>query len=235
MAYPDHQLLQISGIFSSGTEGYEVWSTGLRFIGFLGSEAGGSAPVTATVEELEAFLAANETELTDGLESADFNIAGASVRVQSLKFNALGADGRYIYDQTVSLEVPDEPWGVGTNPIVYPTQVSKVLTLETGFTRGVAARGRMYLPGPTNALNATNGTLTITQGEVDAWADFVGGLETTVTVGGRTVTFAPAVVSGIGTGFGWRLVEAVSMDNRPDIQRRRANDISGTRLRADLA
>ena len=234
MAYPDHALLQLSGVFGSGVNSYEVWSTGLRFIVSVGAEAGGSTATLPTVAELEAFLDANEAELSTGLENSGLFVGGNTVRLQTVKFNAIDATGHYAYDETVAREFPDLPFGSATTPIVYPTQVSKVLTLETGYTRGVASRGRMYIPGPVNAFNSATGTLTVNQSEVDAWAAWIAGLETTLVGADRTVTFAPAVVSGIGTGFGWRLVTGVSMDNRADIQRRRANDIQGTRLSADL-
>nr|CRY94708.1 hypothetical protein [uncultured prokaryote] len=234
MTYPDHQLLQISGIVGTTAAPYEIWSTGIRTVAYLNGGTGGSVPIVLTEEELQSYLTELEPLLLAALASSTLQVGGQSVKITQLKYNQIDANGHYAYDTTVQSEVANAPFGSSASTMEYPSQVSKVLTLETGFSRGLAHRGRMYIPGPVNSFSPSLGTLAVTQAEVTAWAGVVDLLNRPIDRSGQTIDVRAAVVSGVGNGFAWREITGVSMDTRADIQRRRANDLQGVRFAADL-
>lgn len=105
--------------------------------------------------------------------------------------------------------------GTGTNSTFMPLQQCMCITLLTGLS-GRQNRGRMYLPA--TGLSLTSGHLfsgTTVQNVVEAMAGFFGG------VNGLGSTNDVCVVSQTATTF--HTVTAVRADERPDIQRRRAN------------
>jgi hypothetical protein len=113
--------------------------------------------------------------------------------------------------------------GTGTTPL--PLQTCAVLSLETAVpTR--RGKGRMYLPANAAAMQSGHRfSDTPVQNLVNAAADFFSILDT------GTPGWTPGVMSSAGSAF--RPLTAVHMDNKPDIQRRRANDMSsGTIHRA---
>lgn len=230
MVYPNHQILQLQGTIGPAADPYEIWSTSLKFVSRTDTGGGGSSPVSMDLDELSDYI---DTVILPAVQSLSglsaLSVAGGSVKVTTVKFNDVGPDGLYTNNPSVQRELAPQSFG-GTSTLTYPTQIAKVVTLESGFYRGPASRGRMYIPGPTNTYNPTTGLLTITQTEVDAWGTWVESMAGSTTAGGRTLNVVPAVVSSIGDGFAWREITGVSMDNRADVQRRRANDLQGQRL-----
>lgn len=63
------------------------------------------------------------------------------------KFNRIGTDGRYVSDET-NLHEYTPAVSPGATSGSWPAQISLVATLETGVTRGLACRGRIFLPVP---------------------------------------------------------------------------------------
>lgn len=231
MVYAPHQYMQLSGTLGPTASPYEIWSTGLRTVASTTGGGGGSTPVVLPQAVLEEYLETVVLAQVGELATTAFSVAGAQTRINLAKYNQIDGEGHYFYDQTVQEELPNVPFGGNTQAAIHPTQVSKVLTLETGFTRGVAARGRMYIPNPANAWEPAAGTLQLDQIEVNNWATWIEGFNAEIVDGATTYTIEVAVVSSIGNGFdNFRLVTGVSMDDRADVQRRRANDIVGTRL-----
>lgn len=105
--------------------------------------------------------------------------------------------------------------GTGTGTSAMPLQQCMVATLRTGLA-GRSHRGRMYLPASGRGLDTGHVfNSTVTSAVCTALADFlsaVNGLGSTnnVAVVSQTLTQATTVVE-------------VTVDQRPDIQRRRAN------------
>lgn len=117
------------------------------------------------------------------------------------------------------------PEQAGSTSLNHPPQVSLAVTLETGITRGRAARGRIYLP-TTGQSVAADGRISSTNA-------------TDLAV--RTATFlddltdlmaAPVwVMSDVGAGTS-RPVEAVSVGRVFDTQRRRRRQLDEDRVSA---
>lgn len=105
--------------------------------------------------------------------------------------------------------------GTGASTDHLPLQTCIVATLKTGFA-GRSYRGRMYWP--MTCMSLTNHQLVQTQ--IDSLAN---GLKQYFdTLNALPVDRTPAVVSQVGTGH-WTAISSVSVDSRPDIQRRRAH------------
>jgi len=71
----------------------------------------------------------------------------AACKLTHVKCNAIGTDGRYIGSGTVESIFADRAGG-GAAIAVHPNQVALAITLETGFSRGPAHKGRFYMPCP---------------------------------------------------------------------------------------
>jgi len=136
---------------------------------------------------------------------------------------AVGTDGNYIpgtpsYDFTYATPVAGSG---GLTTLNQPLQVAHVMTLRTALPRGRAHVGRVYLPPcqqtiqtnyqwPIAAINNRNNT----------FSAMLSGLNTDMP--GKVTIF-----SKIGAGAK-QLVTAVNSDTRPDVQRRRAKQLTGT-------
>lgn len=235
MTYPIHQVLQISGTLGAKASPVEIWSTSVKFIAQVDGPGGGGGVVSLTTEECEDLLDNHFLARVNALKDLpNLQTGGTSCHMTQVKFNNVDEDGHYTTNPTVARELPSVEFGNSVQPAKFPFQVAKVLTLETGYIRGAASRGRMYLPVPINALNPNTGLIDNPVTEVAAMAGWMATLETTITRGSDTIVVSPHVVSSIGNGFAFRKITGVSMNNVLDTQRRRTNDLTGTRTAADL-
>jgi hypothetical protein len=78
-------------------------------------------------------------------------VVGGFAPMTWLKFNRIGVDGKYVADRTNRVDFA--PPRVNNTGSPHAPQVSLVATLETGNLRGLAHRGRMFLPCPTAAVS----------------------------------------------------------------------------------
>jgi hypothetical protein len=108
---------------------------------------------------------------------------------------------------------------VGTAPGASPFQTAMVVTLQTGAA-GRRARGRMYLPAHGVQLLTT--THLFATADTDRGSSAVAGWLTAL-----HGTSNPAVVLSTVAGSS-RVITGTTTDNKPDIQRRRANKVIGT-------
>lgn len=80
------------------------------------------------------------------------SIASAAA-LTTVKFNRIGPDGRYeSQDETILADIVPPVTGGGTSG--QPAQVALAITLDTNRLRGLAARGRFYLPVPSAPVAA---------------------------------------------------------------------------------
>lgn len=137
MAYPSPFLRMVV----SGTLfGAERFSWGLSFMGNF------TDPAETYPTEVPAGVISAITTF-----HATANI-GSAAKIDMIKLNAIGEDGRYVNDDTVFHEFETPISGTGTAPM--PPQVSLALTLLTNKSRGRASRGRFYVPAPALAISA---------------------------------------------------------------------------------
>lgn len=132
----------------SGTSfnGAEIWSTGF-YMGSVGSDV--SNPT-------QAFADAVRTAWTAFFQNATSGIANAW-KTDNVKVAQVEADGK-----TNLSNVVYAPYGTailgGGGAAVFPPQIALVASLENSGARGLAAKGRMYLPGVSITVG-TNGQI----------------------------------------------------------------------------
>lgn len=71
-----------------------------------------------------------------------------------VKLNRIGLDGRYTSQKTYAQDLVAASSGSNAP---YPPQVAMVATLETGAVRGLAHRGRIFLPSPILNISLADG------------------------------------------------------------------------------
>lgn len=139
--------------------GQEEWSTGL----FLGNTSADSE--TPTQEH--AVLAA--AAFRSFFINVNTNISNAYSFTMA-KVASIGTDGKTIEDEV--FYAPPIAAAVGANSTVkLPSQCSIALTLLSARPRGLAAKGRMYLPGTASLPTATGRLSSTDQGNLLAQAD----------------------------------------------------------------
>ena len=120
--------------------------------------------------------------------------------------------------------------GAGTTGTM-PNQVARVVTLRTDKP-GRSYRGRVYVPA--TATTGFNQGVFTQDGTplVQAFADFAGSLHLGTVLPSSGTLEVVVASSRVGTTT---YVNAFSTDNRPDVQRRRANKMTGiTRVTAAI-
>lgn len=215
-----HHYLTLSGTLHD----VEEWSFGLRLRDVAPS----------AVEQDQAALNAFAPLVRAHWSSQGNPISSAS-RLTTLKYNAVDQLGHYVNQTTVAAEVVPSVSGAG-GQATFPPQVALVVTLETGFSRGLAHRGRIYLPSPTGVLSQVTGALESTWSQLAAtWAagliDLINGHPGFGTV---MVASSGSTKPGAPDTGAERLVTGVSCGSVLDTMRSRRSSMREARATADL-
>lgn len=132
MAFPEqHYLLAFGGPLFT----LEEWSCTLRLGAPL--QAVSRAQEESALEQCEAALRT----------FVGATLIGSQAKLGWVKLNRVNTEGRYVNEYTNVREVSPAVAG-GGQAVVHPPQVSIVTTLHTAAGRGLASKGRMYLPQP---------------------------------------------------------------------------------------
>lgn len=133
MAYPGSFYRVVLG----GSIYSEKWNTSLNyFAGFLDKPA--DASILATVASAtSAFYSANGSPTGVGFVAAS--------KLEYVKVNRINTAGHYQDPNPMTHDYPSAIVGTGTIQNVAP-QLTPVVSLLTAFDRGLANKGRMYLP-----------------------------------------------------------------------------------------
>lgn len=149
------------------------------------------------------------------------------------KFNRIGPDGKYADPGPVHQRTWAGTSGSSAQSEL-PLQASLCLTWRSNdATRGLASKGRIYAPRPAIQVGADGlfGTSTAL-GCAQAAAALINSLDASLgPIGSGTIR--PYIVSG-GLGAKAFQVDYVTVDNRIDIQRRRANAQNPSKSRAEV-
>lgn len=173
MAFPfEHYLLVMGGPLGDSEE----WTTSLRI---SSADAGAT---TASEQAALLDLAAAISPIFARTSTAGGPMS-AKAKLAWLKYNRIGTDGRYVRSVTNVHDLPAPIANTGAQ--LYPHQVAIVATLETSVSRGLAAKGRMFLPSPRFA--GVQGDFTLAPADVAsaaAWVrDLLDAINTTASVG----------------------------------------------------
>lgn len=155
----------------------------------------------------------------------------AAAKLSFIKANVIGADGRYVNQTDSNTYEYATPLAGGATGAT-PPQIALAVSIVTAAQRGLASKGRFYLPVPSlamdtvsgrlsesNALTAANAAATLANA-LNQWAVSAGhGIRVGVASGGP-------VRNGIVTGPGaFRVATGFRVGTVLDTQRRRRADI----------
>ena len=149
-----HNVLQVLGEITSEGE-VDQWSFGLRFgegNRLMGQDLFGPDDPSTT-----AVMNAITADLTLWWNTVA-GIFSNQVRMTGHKFNAVGADGKMLSATTTYRRERATPL-LGTGSGMVPPQCSVALTLRTNVNRGLANKGRVYMPPVTATLLDAGGRL----------------------------------------------------------------------------
>jgi hypothetical protein len=133
----------------SGTcfNGAEDWSTGLQ----IGEEGGDQATTPVGMAEQIA------TKWETFFENSAHHIASTYKSVL-VKVALINTNGTTDEDNIDYYNFPGTVQGGSSDPPM-PPQITLAATMTSDFQRGLAAKGRMYLPGIAHSVEATTGRL----------------------------------------------------------------------------
>nr|CRY96819.1 hypothetical protein [uncultured prokaryote] len=146
MAYsePFLRLVAIGSIY-----GAEEFSFSMSLVSNVdGAQAPDEVP-QGVIDAFTAFWATVDSGA--GLISSD-------ARLETLKLNEIGTNGRYTSQTTVLYDYPSPI--AGASGLTPPAQVALAISLVTPIRRGRAARGRFYLPLPGFPVLGSGGGVT---------------------------------------------------------------------------
>lgn len=221
MALP-HRVVKVT---LSGTMfgGAEIWSTGF----YLGSELADASPITA--QGMADVSAAWETFWT----SASSEISNKYTYSQ-LKMHVVNNDGKTLAD-SAQYHSPATAKVGGSAAQANPPQIALVATLANSMPRGLATKGRMFLPGVNSTVDTTGhiGTASTTAIATNLKTFFD-------TIHNDADTPGNLMLASVGRGplhtdGAIRMVNTVRVGNVYDTQRRRRNALAETYQTRSLA
>lgn len=221
MPYPSHYLLQFGG--PRNTLNDELWTCGIRMV-----PVGGDLDPADTKTYLDTVCV---PALAAWIARAG-SLVGNTAKLGFAKLNRIAPDGTYAEPLTISYfwATPVAGASSSTNVAAMIPQCSLVITWETDtVSRGLASRGRIYSPAPSVAPDAMTGLFAagLALGVVTSAGLLIKALKGA----GGAGSMVPNIVSDGGAGVAHR-IDKVSVDNKVDIVRKRANGIVAARSRA---
>lgn len=194
-------------------QGTEEWSTGFHI-------GGQSADVEPPTEEGCAVIAAawkTFFQTTAVSISNKWQTTGVKLATLDTDGSSYGNEQAYFYEST--------PYS-GTGNIHWPAQIALVATLTSEVPRGLASKGRMYLPGVASSLTDSGKLASTTVSSVaTALKAFFDDINSSIEMPG-VVTIAskgskPPLVGAPIT----RTATGLRIGDVPDTQRRRRNQL----------
>lgn len=217
MSYPGQFLrLVIAGSLYT-----DIFNTSLNFV---------PTPQGATtIDEPDDALLALIAPVLENWWNDTVTVDGPGIIVQaqlrSFKLNRIGPDGRYVDPVTHEHIYPAPILGAVNSQ--YPPQLSPAVSLRTAVERGLASKGRMYLPpvGSIGQLGA-DGRLAVGQAEDIATSVRRLAVELNTAMntwgGGGTASPVIGIASSVGAGA-FRIVNRIACGRVVDTIRSRRN------------
>ncbi len=209
----------IGGNVDAGVD-TDIWQIGLK-VPISPTFLQGDVPMNQFVTDLEADARTWWAALN-----------GQYAQQTSLSFvkaNVIGTDGFYA-NKSVSFrrDFPEQPGSFGNQTL--PSEVAFVVTLLTDAARGLASKGRIYLPAPGQGTQNSAGRVSQNFATVarDATAQLVRDVGNAPGVDGSEGIGDVAVMSDVREGA-TRVVTGVRTDDTWDTQRRRGNKFRGVK------
>jgi hypothetical protein len=209
----------IQGTFGDGTE---IWTTHV----YTGATNRDVNPPTDA--GMQAFADAWKTYFTSG--GAGLH---QSTHCTSIKYATIKTDGKTDVDSVKYLDYSPQLNGA-VNFAVNPNQIAVVVTLMSDEVRGLASKGRMYLPAPGSEVSATSRKWGGAAGVAAGIKTFLDTVNGNFEIGDQVILAsqgrkAPNVGAPVN-----RQVRHVKVGDVLDTQRRRRNALVEVYQRADL-
>lgn len=141
MAYP-HRVARVT-LSGDCFGGAEIWSTGF-YMGFEDSDAG--APTEQGVADIANAWAT--------YFAAPTSYVSNKYRFKMAKLQTMAVDGKAVADSAVYFQ-PATPIAGASSGQAMPPQTALVATLANSLPRGLATKGRMFLPGVNAGVDDT--------------------------------------------------------------------------------
>jgi hypothetical protein len=209
MTYPEaHNYLTVHWIPVGGVG--EVGQFGLRFDGAAVAPSFDMAPVGGALN-------------SPWWASASVNLQ-PNYNLSFLRLARIGTDGLYVPGAPIlDYTYAPSPIAGGTGGIQFPLQCATVVSLETGLTHGLAHSGRIYVPPLAGLLSSSQ-----------QWSSTMVNTMSTATAAMLTALNGQgmgrlSVYSKGNAAFPTGAVNpvtAIHVDCRPDVQRRRAAQVT---------
>jgi len=195
--------------------GEEIWSTGF-YLGNIAADA--DAPTESLATSIGALWQTFFTH-TNSRVSSQFQCT-------EVKIAQLGTDGNTIPDSVKYFTYPAPISGIQGSTL-YPPQVAMVATLVGPVARGLASKGRMFLPGISAAVT-TNGRISdLNRGELATNVrTFIRGVSDIAETDNVPILASQGRPGIGGTAPISREVVSVRVGNVYDTQRRRRNGLA---------
>jgi hypothetical protein len=189
----------------------EVGQVGLRFDG----------PAVTLQSDVDGIASAAKT----WWQQATTNIQ-PNYNLVSVKVARIGTDGKYVPGATTWVGAVTQPaLAGGTGGIQFPLQMATVHTLRTSVLTGLAHSGRIYLPPLAGLISSSQQwTQSMVNTANTALAGFLNILDGGPLGDLVVMSFGNAAIPVGPT----RSVTGVQTDGRPDVQRRRAAQLTPT-------
>lgn len=201
-------------IYGSSYGGQEIWTTGF-YLGNLDTDVGLPSESTAA-----AIKTAWQTFFTATAQTISY-----LWKTEGVKISPMNVDGTTDIDNVVNSPYATAIQGqsAGTG---FPPQVSLVATLLADNGRGLAGKGRMYLPGVSVGIDGT-GHLAPGSNQTIATnlANFFEELEASMDVQGQLINASHGRAPFLGSTATNRAVTHIRVGNVYDTQRRRRNSL----------
>lgn len=223
--WPNHVLLAWGG--DLGNPAMDVWTNTLKLVVVGGAQGGILSPDDqfAFANEADALLKAWHSTSV-GTAAGPYHL---SAKLQWIKCNSIGADGRYVNPVTTEIQVATPPSGVATHPNWRQTAA---ITLRTAQTRGPAHVGRFYPAGSNYNFDGTGDapyfSAAAAQSVADAAVTLIEGLNAIDINGDGSVMLQVSCVAQSTPAYpnGRVLaVQGVEVDRVFDTQKRRTNRV----------
>lgn len=231
MAVKPPYAFKVNRINISGTafNGLEEWSTGF----YMGKPDGDANDP----EGLAELIAAPWQTLWNGAGSTMFPSTYRTLQVKASQMLTSGATDLdaidyYTYPSAIA----------GGGAAIFPAQITLACTMTSQIQRGLASKGRMYLPSLTFGIDGatgklTSGTMTAIGDKMKAFFDSVNALTTDKVIlasSGHAVKDGSGAITGY-TGALNALVTGCRIGDVYDTQRRRRDDLVETYTARTLA
>lgn len=208
-----HRVNRVT-LYGSSYGGAEIWTTGF-YMGITSADVGAPSEASAA-----AIKTAWQTFFTATAQTISY-----LWKTEGVKIAPMLADGTTVKDEVVTSPYTTAIQGQSA-ATGFPPQVSLVATLLADNGRGLAGKGRMYLPGIAASIDGTGHLATGTNQTIATnLKTFMDAVNGSADVPGQLINASHGRAPFTGSTATNRIVTHIRVGNVYDTQRRRRNSL----------